>query len=571
MPQILPRFYPEQKFDGVFFGIILNAGVDYHDDTFKRSPFSCFSKNPITQIHSRCEDPRAKFEFDAQTLATFPIQDPWDVTFETAVKDTAAREAQAPQTVGSLDTDFNEGAETDRPVFGSVDRLETMSLFSTQSSQPRMRPSFEAEAQKLALIPYDSDDDGGVEAALLKLERKYDGSDEPRPKHHIILSDSAFGGTSSVEQSASHVEFSTVPSDSGYEGTVSLPGLIYHTDLSPVTSESDSETSSTQASKVHQEEFGRPPQHNAMNSNQDDTKRNYSESDSETSSNQASKTNQESFSQASAGNDIERNQDDAKTVYSDSSVFSTRTSEGYISALTSNIVGRLGKDISDSEDLENLATQLPSLSKGLASKIGFQAPTQMRRDVMVFLYKHRFAVAESFKDTYGNTQNEDEEADVEPDAQDRKDQEVSPPDIMGWLNDLDSTHHEAQVTEALGQQSHDFQPTELDEEPESEPEQGLPTSEDKSVSSQNQQIVFEVNWDPLEFFAYQKYEEPNHLGLPKAITLTGSHTGPDIQAMSCSDYLAQMWPHSCKAILELLQRVLEQETGQAVKEASGVA
>jgi hypothetical protein len=37
-----------------------------------------------------------------------------------------------------------------------------------------MRPSFEAEAQKLAQIPDDLEDDGGVEAALLKLEGKYE-------------------------------------------------------------------------------------------------------------------------------------------------------------------------------------------------------------------------------------------------------------------------------------------------------------------------------------------------------------------------------------------------------------
>ncbi|KAI1279643.1 hypothetical protein F5Y07DRAFT_29238 [Xylaria sp. FL0933] len=48
------------------------------------------------------------------------------------------------------------------------------SLFSTHSSKPIMRPSFEAEAQKLAQIPDDADDDGGVESALLKLEGKYE-------------------------------------------------------------------------------------------------------------------------------------------------------------------------------------------------------------------------------------------------------------------------------------------------------------------------------------------------------------------------------------------------------------
>ncbi|KAK4133158.1 hypothetical protein BT67DRAFT_383146 [Trichocladium antarcticum] len=49
-----------------------------------------------------------------------------------------------------------------------------LSLFSTHSSKPVMRPSFEIEAQKLAQIPDDVDDDGGVESALLKLEGRYE-------------------------------------------------------------------------------------------------------------------------------------------------------------------------------------------------------------------------------------------------------------------------------------------------------------------------------------------------------------------------------------------------------------
>lgn len=46
-----------------------------------------------------------------------------------------------------------------------------LSLFSTHSSKPAMRPSFEAEAQRLAQIP-DDEDDGGIESALAKLEGK---------------------------------------------------------------------------------------------------------------------------------------------------------------------------------------------------------------------------------------------------------------------------------------------------------------------------------------------------------------------------------------------------------------
>jgi hypothetical protein len=63
---------------------------------------------------------------------------------------------------------FSLGALAD----GSNQR--NLSLFSTRSSKPVMRPSFQAEAAKLAQIPDDVDDDGGVESALLKLEGKFE-------------------------------------------------------------------------------------------------------------------------------------------------------------------------------------------------------------------------------------------------------------------------------------------------------------------------------------------------------------------------------------------------------------
>ncbi|EPE07570.1 guanine nucleotide exchange factor lte1 [Ophiostoma piceae UAMH 11346] len=62
---------------------------------------------------------------------------------------------------------FSIGMITDKKPARQV------SLFSAHTSKPIMRPSFEAEAQKLAQIP-DDDDDGGVESALLKLEGKYE-------------------------------------------------------------------------------------------------------------------------------------------------------------------------------------------------------------------------------------------------------------------------------------------------------------------------------------------------------------------------------------------------------------
>ena len=48
------------------------------------------------------------------------------------------------------------------------------SLVQTHSSQPNLRPSFEAEVVKLAALPDEDDEGAGIEAALLKLEGRFE-------------------------------------------------------------------------------------------------------------------------------------------------------------------------------------------------------------------------------------------------------------------------------------------------------------------------------------------------------------------------------------------------------------
>ncbi|KAG9234480.1 hypothetical protein BJ875DRAFT_11777 [Amylocarpus encephaloides] len=82
-----------------------------------------------------------------------------------AFADVASRESDAP---ARPENTFSLGALAEAAPKPRV------SLFSTHSSQPVMRPSFEKEAQMLAQIPDDMHDDGGVESALLKLEGRFD-------------------------------------------------------------------------------------------------------------------------------------------------------------------------------------------------------------------------------------------------------------------------------------------------------------------------------------------------------------------------------------------------------------
>jgi hypothetical protein len=93
----------------------------------------------------------------------------------------------------------------------------SISLIQTHSSQPNLRPSFEAEVAKLAALPDDELDDGGIEAALLKLEGKYEKKSPtltPSPTKSEITSNTVKGPVKSEHPAKSVVspvksEFST--------------------------------------------------------------------------------------------------------------------------------------------------------------------------------------------------------------------------------------------------------------------------------------------------------------------------------------------------------------------------
>jgi hypothetical protein len=67
-----------------------------------------------------------------------------------------------------------EESQSSEAVDETVVVKKPISLVDTHSSQPNLRPSFEAEVAKLAALPDDTDDEGGVEAALMKLEGRYE-------------------------------------------------------------------------------------------------------------------------------------------------------------------------------------------------------------------------------------------------------------------------------------------------------------------------------------------------------------------------------------------------------------
>lgn len=124
-------------------------------------------------------------------LSSSPLQRPKSTgslaTYSDSVRSSYLRDEDSGDYVDVVNSDYEQSQSNVKTFsLGALAEASTkkpVSLFSTHSSQPVMRPSFEKEAQLLAQIPDDADDDGGVESALLKLEGKYE------PKRRSDLSE----------------------------------------------------------------------------------------------------------------------------------------------------------------------------------------------------------------------------------------------------------------------------------------------------------------------------------------------------------------------------------------------
>ncbi|KAN0076451.1 hypothetical protein V8E54_006593 [Elaphomyces granulatus] len=81
--------------------------------------------------------------------------------------------------------------------------------------------------------------------------------------------------------------------------------------------------------------------------------------------------------------------DDTRTVYSDASSLPALNNECYISELVNNLSSNILFEQLDGTTLEQVLEVLPELLKAFALKVGHNASTQMHRDVMFFVHKHR--------------------------------------------------------------------------------------------------------------------------------------------------------------------------------------
>jgi hypothetical protein len=71
-------------------------------------------------------------------------------------------------------------------------------------------------------------------------------------------------------------------------------------------------------------------------------------------------------------------------------------------------------------------------------------------------------------------------------------------------------------------------------------------------------VAFKVPLDLPAIFEEQQYDVSAAEALPKVITLTGH--GDNVQAVTCLDYMTQIWPQTGPAIIYLCQQLLDDRT-----------
>ncbi len=142
-------------------------------------------------------------------------------------------------TGGTFDTKptTNFADEASRETKSETSRIlrKPYSLVQTHSSQPNLRPSFEAEVAKLAALP-DDEDDGGIESALLKLEGRYEKRSPEELPRSPFEDPSDSNDTSSTRTHREQKAVLTNAPRSPESGRAAVdPTQTYNTQAAPIT------------------------------------------------------------------------------------------------------------------------------------------------------------------------------------------------------------------------------------------------------------------------------------------------------------------------------------------------
>ncbi|KAI1347988.1 hypothetical protein F5Y01DRAFT_229273 [Xylaria sp. FL0043] len=287
-----------------------------------------------------------------------------------------------------------------------------------------------------------------------------------------------------------------------------------------------------------------------------------------------------------------RSDDDVQTVYTEvSGHFDVRT-ESYVETFADELFTKIGGMQLSADMVQKISDSLPTLLKALALTIGSQNKTKAQRDLMVFIHKQREAITRSFESYYNHVNDLDCEATTS--------REPKPTEIMDrWLASRDESNFEKFNTEPPEDTFERFPQEEFPERaqmpgPEeyrkilvenpiymwmlarlrrdlilSAREYTIPNyimgviqsrfprtkTVSRSKCPEEVQVTFDVKWDIMGFLCQQDYGIPHSEAIANSVTLTGS--GTYAQALTCRQYMAQMWPLTGSQTLKLIQETLK--------------
>ncbi|KOC15945.1 hypothetical protein AFLA70_169g002231 [Aspergillus flavus AF70] len=297
--------------------------------------------------------------------------------------------------------------------------------------------------------------------------------------------------------------------------------------------------------------------------------------------------------EASRRNALGDHGDDTESIYTAGPGMSPSHQQSYISELVDDLFREVQCEEAAQHLPERIYGIILRLLKAFAIRFGQSGPTQVYRDIMVFIRRHRSEIASGLKLKY----MEDELTDSQVPANDGTKMDLG--DLMDlWHQKLDDDFNIPHIdTEADRSAVDDDIPTEnygndlpglgtyrdlimdspvykwllgslrreLDLQP-AEPDargairnrilDSLPFSCIVSRYDQPRiyQVKFTLNWDLIAFVKEQEYDTNKEGFLGRIITITG--TRQDAQAMTCLQYLHQTWHSFGATILQLLEATL---------------
>ncbi|KAI9727443.1 MAG: hypothetical protein M1834_008387 [Cirrosporium novae-zelandiae] len=263
--------------------------------------------------------------------------------------------------------------------------------------------------------------------------------------------------------------------------------------------------------------------------------------------------------------------DDVKTIYSDAPSLPASRKENYLSELADDLFKKACPEKCGGHTIERISGILFELLKAFALKVGHNAPTQMHRDVMVFIHKYRSDIVGYFKGRYSD------EVESIADVQTGDSNKMSLEELMGlWdknrvdyengaphdqnFNDgtdeggdieINNSEHLAYRDFIFRAPAHEWLLANLRRE------FYLAPAEPNSMDAIRQNIVDSLplsHKDPLSSVKEQEYTEEPAEAVKIAITLTGS--AKNAQALTCTQYLSQTWPSAGEHTIRLVADVV---------------